>query len=48
MKTRFWWQLGDYDNWEEYNFMWTQWKSNKIIESLKTFRDIQREQDAAE
>lgn len=48
MKTRFWWQLGDYDNWDEYHFMWTQWKSNRIIESLKTHKDLQEAKETTE
>jgi len=48
MKTRFWWQLGDYDNWDEYHFMWTQWKSNRIIESLKTYKDLQEAKETAD
>lgn len=31
LKSRFWWSMGDYDDWEDYNFIWTQWKSNKIL-----------------
>ncbi len=27
--------MGDFDDWEEYNFMWTQWKSNKILSIIK-------------
>lgn len=33
--------MGDFEGWEEYNFMWTQWKSNKIIDSLKPYKDVQ-------
>jgi hypothetical protein len=22
-KSRFWWSMGDFDEWEDYNFMWT-------------------------
>ena len=43
LKTRFWWSMGDFDGWEEYNFMWTQWKSNKIIDSLKGYKDVLKE-----
>ena len=36
LKTRFWWSMGvDFDEWEEYNFIWTQWKSNKILACIK-------------
>ena len=45
MKNRFWWSMGDFDGWEDYNFMWTQWKSNKIIESLKQYKDVVKEID---
>ncbi len=43
LKTRFWWSLGDFDEWIDYNFMWTQWKSNKIIDSLKTYKEFLKE-----
>lgn len=33
--------MGDYEEWTDYNFMWTQWKSNKIIEGLKTWKEFQ-------
>ena len=23
LKTRFWWSMGDFDTWDDYNFMWT-------------------------
>jgi len=23
LKQRFWWAMGDFDEWEEYNFLWT-------------------------
>jgi len=42
MKQRFWWSLGDFETWDEYNFMWTQWKSNKIINGLKTYKEIEK------
>lgn len=49
LKTRFWWSMGDFDNWEEFHFMWTQWKSNKIIESLKMWKDCKgKEEDGAQ
>jgi hypothetical protein len=44
LKQRFWWSMGDFETWEEYNFMWTQWKSNKIVEGLKKNKDFQAEQ----
>jgi len=44
LKTRFWWSMGDFNTWEEYNFMWTQWKSNRIIAGLKTHKEILLEQ----
>lgn len=34
--------MGDYEEWTDYNFMWTQWKSNKIIEGLKTWKESQQ------
>lgn len=39
LKQRFWWSMGDFDEWEEYNFVWTQWKSNKILSCIKTHQD---------
>lgn len=35
LKTRFWWSMGDFDDWSDYNFLWTQWKSNKILQQIK-------------
>ena len=23
LKQRFWWQIGDYEEWTDYNFVWT-------------------------
>lgn len=37
LKSRFWWSMGDYDDWDDYNFIWTQWKSNRILSHLKTW-----------
>jgi len=36
IKSRFWWSMGDFDEWDDYNFVWTQWKSNKVIATIKT------------
>ena len=41
LKSRFWWSMGDYDDWEDYNFIWTQWKSNKILGCLKSWKEHQ-------
>lgn len=41
LKSRFWWSMGDYDDWEDYNFIWTQWKSNKILSCLKSWKEVQ-------
>lgn len=41
LKSRFWWSMGDYDDWEDYNFIWTQWKSNKVLGCVKSFKDMQ-------
>jgi hypothetical protein len=41
LKSRFWWSMGDYDDWEDYNFIWTQWKSNKVLSCLKTWKEAQ-------
>mmetsp|Transcript_19803 Transcript_19803/g.26754 ORF Transcript_19803/g.26754 Transcript_19803/m.26754 type:complete len:170 (+) Transcript_19803:2301-2810(+) len=40
LKTRFWWSMGDFDDWSEYNFLWTQWKSNKILSQIKPHKEI--------
>ena len=48
LKTRFWWHVGDYEEWTDYNFMWTQWKSNKIVEGLKTHKEVLKEIKDAE
>jgi len=32
LKTRFWWSMGDFEEWSDYQFLWTQWKSNKILD----------------
>ena len=41
LKTRFWWSMGDFDDWSDYNFLWTQWKSNKILAQIKPIKEIQ-------
>jgi len=33
--------MGDYDDWEDYNFIWTQWKSNKILNCIKSWKEVQ-------
>lgn len=43
LKTRFWWSMGDYEEWIDYNFMWTQWKSNRIIDGLKSYKEYLKE-----
>jgi hypothetical protein len=40
LKTRFWWSMGDFDEWVDYNFIWTQWKSNKVISKIKTHKEM--------
>ncbi len=42
LKQRFWWSMGDFEEWDEYNFVWTQWKTNKIIAKIKTNTDVQQ------
>ena len=39
LKTRFWWSMGDFDDWSDYNFLWTQWKSNKILDQIKPHKE---------
>ena len=41
LKSRFWWSMGEYDDWSDYNFVWTQWKSNKVLNSMKTWKEVQ-------
>lgn len=41
LKTRFWWSMGDFEEWHEYNFLWTQWKSNKILAQIKSNKEVQ-------
>ena len=45
LKTRFWWSMGDYDEWSDYQFLWTQWKSNKILDCIKPYKDIKESDD---
>jgi tubulin---tyrosine ligase len=40
LKSRFWWSMGDFEDWDEYNFIWTQWKANKIVAKIKTNKDM--------
>ena len=40
--------MGDFDEWQDYNFMWTQWKSNRIVQGLKTYKEVQKEDDNTE
>ena len=37
--------MGDFDDWDEYNFLWTQWKSNKILACLKTHSEAVAQND---
>ena len=32
--------MGDFDDWDEYNFIWTQWKSNKVLNAIKTDSEV--------
>jgi hypothetical protein len=46
LKTRFWWSMGDFEEWGDYQFLWTQWKSNKILDQIKPYKEIaQNEKD---
>ena len=40
LKSRFWWSMGDFEDWDEYNFIWSQWKANKIVAKIKTNKDM--------
>jgi hypothetical protein len=40
LKTRYWWSMGEYEDWSDYNFVWTQWKSNKVLNSMKTWKEV--------
>ncbi len=48
LKQRFWWSMGDFEDWSDYNFMWTQWKSNKILAQIKSYKDVLKEQKEQE
>lgn len=48
LKTRFWWSMGDFDDWSDYNFLWTQWKSNKILNQIKPFKEINAKENSRE
>lgn len=39
--------MGDFDNWEDYNFLWTQWRSHKILEAIKPIKKIEAEEHRA-
>jgi hypothetical protein len=45
LKQRFWWSMGDFEEWDDYNFMWTQWKSNKILDCIKPYKEHKKDQD---
>lgn len=45
LKSRFWWSMGDCDDWTDYHFIWTQWKSNKILNCLKSWKDHSAQND---
>lgn len=32
--------MGDFEDWEGYNFIWTQWKANKIVAKIKTNKEM--------
>mmetsp|Transcript_22078 Transcript_22078/g.34235 ORF Transcript_22078/g.34235 Transcript_22078/m.34235 type:complete len:238 (-) Transcript_22078:853-1566(-) len=40
--------MGDYDDWDDYNFIWTQWKSNKILNCIKTWKDVSEQEQQKE
>jgi hypothetical protein len=40
LKQRFWWSMGDFEEWDEYNFIWTQWKANKIVAKIKSNQEV--------
>ncbi len=40
LKQRFWWSMGDFEEWDEYNFIWTQWKANKVVAKLKSNQEV--------
>ena len=40
LKSRFWWSMGDFEEWDEFHFIWTQWKTNKIIAKIKTNNEV--------
>jgi len=42
LKRRFWWTRGcrEEDDWEDFNFIWTQWRKDPIVKSLKTEKEV--------
>lgn len=40
--------MGDFDDWSDYNFLWTQWKSNKILAQIKPYKEIAAKEAKAE
>jgi len=32
--------MGDFEEWDEYNFIWTQWKANKVVAKIKTNQEM--------
>lgn len=47
LKTRFWWSMGDFDDWSDYHFLWTQWKSNKILAQIKPIKEVLAKENKA-
>ncbi|CAI2368421.1 unnamed protein product [Moneuplotes crassus] len=47
LKHRFWWTAGsrDEDEWEDFNFIWTQWRRNPIINTLKQEKENSNSDD---
>jgi hypothetical protein len=39
--------MGDFDNWDDYNFLWTQWRSHKILEAIKPVKKQELEEHRA-
>jgi len=42
LKTRFWWSMGgEYEDWADYHFVWTQWKSKKVHSRIKNWKEVE-------
>ncbi|CAI2368766.1 unnamed protein product [Moneuplotes crassus] len=45
LKKRFWWVAGSREEWQGFNFIWTQWRRNFIIKTLQLEDNLQPDSD---